>query len=216
MNKIKSTRGRFSLTAIISSVLTVFGIGCVCWALVNIGSMSLRSVNAYLSNSPGSTISAETQNRLTDEDTDPAKPSSTLFSVNPNEGDYIGSLVIPVLQQELPIIEGTGDNELAKGVGHFLQSAMPGEEDNCVLSGHRDTVFSKLDRLEAGDQVIVQTVAGTCTYEIRNIRIVDKDDRTVIVPADKAILTLTTCYPFYYIGSAPERYILTADLISSK
>ncbi len=176
MNKIKSKRGRISLTAIISSVLTVFGIGCVCWALVNIGAMSLRSVNTYLSNSPGVSVSAESQNRLTEEDADPAEQGNHLFSVNPNEGDYIGSLVIPVLQQELPIIEGTGDNELAKGVGHFLQSVMPGEEDNCVLSGHRDTVFSKLDRLKAGDHIIVQTWAGTYTYEIRNIRIVDKDD----------------------------------------
>jgi sortase A len=62
----------------------------------------------------------------------------------------------------------------------------------------------------------VETSAGTYTYEIKRGRIVDKDDKTVIVPADHAILTLTTCYPFVYIGSAPERYILIADLVISK
>ena len=93
---------------------------------------------------------------------------------------------------------------------------LPGEEDNCVLSGHRDTVFAKLGKLKIDDQLIVQTSAGTYTYEIKRIRIVDKDDKTVIVPADHAVLTLTTCYQFYFVGSAPDRYILTADLVISK
>ena len=107
-------------------------------------------------------------------------------------------------------------DDLKKGIGHFIQSVLPGEEDNCVLSGHRDTVFTKLGKLKIGDQLIVQTSAGTFTYEIKLIRIVDKDDKTVIVPTDHAVLTLTTCYPFLFIGSAPNRYILSADLIISK
>jgi sortase A len=134
--------------------------------------------------------------------------------VYPAEGDNVGSLTIPALKQKLPIIEGTGAEELKKGVGHFIQSVLPGEQDNCVLSGHRDTVFSNLGKLNIGDQLIVQTSAGTFTYEIKRIRIVDKDDKTVIVPADHAVLTLTTCYPFQFIGSAPDRYILIADLVA--
>jgi len=96
--------------------------------------------------------------------------------------------MIPALNKELPIIEGTGTAELKKGAGHFIQSTLPGENSNCVLSGHRDTVFVGLGKLKAGDRVIVQTSAGTFTYEIVSIRIVHKDDKTVIVPADHAVL----------------------------
>jgi len=138
------------------------------------------------------------------------------YSVYPSEGDCIGSLSIPVLELKLPIIQGTGKADLEKGVGHFVQSVLPGEEDNCVLSGHRETVFSKLGKLKVSDQLIVQTSAGTFIYEVKGTRITDKDDKTVIVPTDHAVLTLTTCYPFVFIGSAPNRYIVSADLMSSK
>jgi len=67
--------------------------------------------------------------------------------------------------------------------------------------------------LKIGDQLIVQTSAGTFTYEVKGTRIVDEDDRTVIVPTDHAVLTLTTCYPFDTPGYSPERYIVSADLL---
>lgn len=127
----------------------------------------------------------------------------------------MGSLSIPVLKQRLPIIEGTGANELKKGVGHLAETALPGEADNCVLSGHRDTVFARLGKLKKGDRVIVQTGTGTYTYQIRRIRIVGKNDRTVVVHVNHALLTLSTCYPFHYVGPAPDRYVLSADLVTS-
>jgi len=132
------------------------------------------------------------------------------------KGDNIGRLSIPVLNQELQIRQGTGLDELKKGVGHFPQSVLPEEKNNCVLSGHRDTVFAKIDKLKLGDQLIVKTSAGTYTYEINSIRIVDKDDKTVILPTDYAALTLSTCYPFYVVDNAPNRYIITAELVISK
>lgn len=128
----------------------------------------------------------------------------------------MGSLSIPALKQKLPIIEGTGTDDLKKGVGHFIKSVLPGERDNCVLSGHRDTVFARLGELKIGDRLIVETSAGTYTYQIKRIRIVHKDDRTVIVPTDHAVLTVSTCYPFHYIGSAPDRYVLSADLVGRR
>lgn len=140
----------------------------------------------------------------------------TLHPVYPVDGDNIGSLTIPALNLKLPIIQGTGVKELKKGVGHFTQSVLPGEEDNCVLSGHRDTVFRQIGKLKIGDQLIVQTLAGRFTYEVNGTRIVHADDKTVIVPTDSAILTMTTCYPFNAIGSAPDRYILSATLVKSK
>lgn len=132
------------------------------------------------------------------------------------KGQTIGLLTIPALNKRLPIIEGTGVAELKKGVGHYSQSVLPGEADNCVLSGHRDTVFRRLGELKKGDRFIAETAAGRFTYQISRIRIVDKDDRTVIVPTDHAVLTVTTCYPFRYVGNAPDRYILSADLVDGE
>jgi sortase A len=143
-------------------------------------------------------------------------PFKTLYPLYPNDGDNIGILTIPTLKQKMPIIQGTDVGELNKGVGHFTQSVLPGEVDNCVLSAHRETYFRQLGKLNRGDQLIVQTSAGTFTYEVNNMRIVHKDDKTIIVPTEHAVLTLTTCYPFKFIGKAPERYIVTAVLVNIK
>lgn len=141
-----------------------------------------------------------------------SKASQPLYRRQPKTGEAIGSLTIPLLKLKLPIIEGTRDRDLERGVGHFTGSVLPGEANNCVLSGHRDTIFRNLGKLEKGDYLIVITVAGKFIYKIRSTRIVDKDDKTVIVPTKGAVLTLTTCYPFYFVGHAPDRYIISADL----
>ncbi|HSQ21574.1 MAG TPA: class D sortase, partial [Coriobacteriia bacterium] len=136
------------------------------------------------------------------------------YPLDPTTGEILGTLTIPALRQSFPVIEGTGTEELKRGVGHLIQTAMPGEPDNCVISGHRDTVFSRLGELEKGDVFVIETATGTYTYEISRVRIVHKDDRTVVVPTDHAVLTVSTCYPFQYVGSAPDRYVLIADLIT--
>jgi sortase A len=136
-----------------------------------------------------------------------------LYDKRPKKGEMIGNLSIPKLKANLPIYHGTDEDELEKGVGHFAGSVLPGEKDNSVLSGHRDTVFRKLGNVGKGDIIVVSTDAGEFTYKVRKVRIVDADDRTVIVPKPRATLTVTTCYPFDFIGDAPERYILVADLI---
>ncbi|CAH0306569.1 hypothetical protein SRABI96_04806 [Peribacillus sp. Bi96] len=137
-----------------------------------------------------------------------------LYPVRPKTGEEMGELYIPKLKATLPIFHGTNENELEKGVGHFAGSVLPGENDNSVLSGHRDTVFRKLGQVGEGDLLIVRTSAGEFTYKVNKVRIVDEDDRTVIVPKPRATLTVSTCYPFDYIGSAPERYVLVAYLTS--
>lgn len=142
--------------------------------------------------------------------------TKVVYSVRPEIGDKIGELYIPKLDANLPIYHGTNEDELKKGVGHFAESVLPGENDNCVLSGHRDTVFRKLGEIGEGDKLIVTTSIGQFTYKVSKVRIVDKDDRTVIVPKPRATLTVSTCYPFNYIGPAPERYVLVAYLESKE
>jgi sortase A len=142
----------------------------------------------------------------------PVRSEDHLSSANPEIGDLIGELYIPTLDATLPIYHGTEEDELEKGVGHFSGSVLPGENDNSVLAGHRDTVFRRLGEVGVNDLLIVTTSAGEFTYKVKRVRIVDEDDRTVIVPRPRATLTVSTCYPFTFVGSAPERYVLVAEL----
>ena len=132
----------------------------------------------------------------------------------PTPGDYIGKLSIPRINRVIPIYEGTDNATLKKGAGHYTKSVLPGFVNNSVIAGHRDSVFSKFDALKIGDSLTVTTAYGSYTYIIEAFRIVKSDDRTVIVPTPTATLTLSTCYPFLFIGNAPKRFIVTAKLIS--
>ncbi|USK66887.1 class D sortase [Peribacillus frigoritolerans] len=173
----------------------------------------------YKTHAPSSQVNETVQKPPSDKPTINKTPSKNitkkeLYPVRPKTGEEIGELYIPKLKTKLPIFHGTNEDELEKGVGHFAGSVLPGENDNSVLSGHRDTVFRKLGQVGEGDLLIVRTSAGEFTYKVNKVRIVDEDDRTVIVPKPRATLTVSTCYPFDYIGSAPERYILVAYLTS--
>ena len=157
------------------------------------------------------TVQAKESTKEVEESSD-----QTLYDVRPKVGEQMGELRIPKLDAALPIYHGTNEDELEKGVGHFADSVLPGEKDNSVLSGHRDTVFSKLGEVGKGDLLVVETTAGTFTYKVRKVRIVDKDDRSVIVSMPRATLTVSTCYPFTFVGAAPERYVLVAYLVKSE
>jgi len=215
MNKVKLSIRK------ISKGFIILGIGCICWAIFSIWEQSnhVEYVTTSPSSIPATTIAKIGKgkvDRIATVKSDSSLPSKKNYPAYPVEGDDIGTLSIPKLKRQLPIFQGTGVKELKKGVGHFTQSVLPGEGDNCVISGHRDTVFRQLDRLKIGDQLIVRTSTGTFTYEVKGTRIVHEDDKTVIVPTSYAVLTMTTCYPFNAIGDAPDRYIVSAALIKSK
>jgi sortase A len=129
----------------------------------------------------------------------------------PTLGEIVGIFQFPSINEELPIIEGTDEDDLEKGVGHYTGSSFPNEKGQIVLSGHRDTVFRRLGELKLGDILKIATSYGTFSYKIENTQIVEADDRSIItLQKNEEILTVTTCYPFSFIGNAPQRYIITA------
>ncbi|SDC37663.1 sortase A [Pelagirhabdus alkalitolerans] len=126
-------------------------------------------------------------------------------------GDSIGLLSIDTIDATLPIVAGTNPDELDKGVGHHSSTAYPGQNDQILLSGHRDTVFTRLGEVEVGDIISVELPYGTFEYEMVDSKIVDADDTTVIgSTAPDEELIISTCYPFGYLGNAPDRYVLYA------
>ncbi|WP_077614410.1 class D sortase [Caenibacillus caldisaponilyticus] len=126
--------------------------------------------------------------------------------------DVIGLLVLPRLDRKLPIVEGTDLKQLKKGVGHYIGTALPGGHDQIFLAGHRDTVFRHLGEMKKGDDVIIKMPYGTYRYKVTGSKIVPSDDRTIIRPtAPKETLVLASCYPFVFVGHAPDRFILYAE-----
>ncbi|MBP1934118.1 class D sortase [Ammoniphilus resinae] len=130
----------------------------------------------------------------------------------PNTGEIIGKMEIDRLDRTLPILQGSDSATLAKGVGHLPESVLPGEVGNSILAGHRDTVLRGLGELKMGDFLTIDTKEGSFLYEIIEHKIVDPDYQGLQLTHDKQMLTIITCYPFDFIGPAPQRYILTAQL----
>ncbi|MFT8322472.1 MAG: class D sortase [Bacillus sp. (in: firmicutes)] len=130
-------------------------------------------------------------------------------------GDLIGSIYLPSVQKSMNIYEGTDHDILEKGIGHFSQSALPGQQNNSILSGHRDTFFRVLKDIQQNDSIYIQLDNREFQYKVRKMEIVSAENQTVLTAKSRPILTLTTCYPFYFLGNAPQRYIVTADLIKT-
>jgi sortase A len=131
------------------------------------------------------------------------------------EGGLVGKVEIPKLHLSAIVFQGTNDGVLDRGVGHMDQSALPGQSGNVVLAAHRDSYFRSLKDIQQGDQITVTTEDGPRDYKVESTEIVAPTDVSVAGPTPDPTLTLITCYPFYYIGHAPKRFIVRAKEIDS-
>jgi len=123
-------------------------------------------------------------------------------------------LRIPRIDLEVPILEGTDDLSLNRAVGHIVGTPKPGENGNVGIAGHRDGFFRGLKDVSTGDEIEIVTPDGINRYVIDEITVVDPKNVSVLAPRAQPSVTLVTCYPFYYIGSAPQRYIVRASLVT--
>lgn len=117
---------------------------------------------------------------------------------------------------EAPVLEGTDDITLNCGVGHIPGTALFGENGNVGLAGHRDGFFRGLRDIKVGDRIDLDEPGRAETYVVSRLEIVSPKDVRVLRSTGRPTLTLVTCYPFYYIGSAPQRFIVHAMLASTK
>jgi len=127
----------------------------------------------------------------------------------------LGVLRINSINLEVPVFRGTDDLILNRGVGHIEGTSAPGENGNIGVAGHRDGFFRGLKDIQMGDNMDLYTEKGNSRYVVDEILIVRPEDVAVLGPRDKPALTLVTCYPFYFVGSAPLRYIVHASLDDS-
>jgi len=126
------------------------------------------------------------------------------------EGAAIGEIQIPRLGLAAIVVQGDAANILQRAVGHLAESALPGESGNVVLAGHRDTFFRPLKRIRVGDTIRLRTVKGDFEYEVESTAVVSPDAIEVLQPTGGRTLTLITCFPFGFVGPAPNRFIVRA------
>jgi sortase A len=126
------------------------------------------------------------------------------------EGDVLGRIEIPRIGVSVAVLQGTTSRTLRLGVGHINGTALPGEQGNIGIAGHRDTFFRALKDIRKDDEIQLRTATGIARYEVDWIQITSPSDVGILTPASESSLTLVTCYPFYYIGLAPKRYIVHA------
>lgn len=122
----------------------------------------------------------------------------------------LGVLTINSLNIQVPIYNGTEEVVLDRGAGRIKGMAKMDEDGNLGISGHRDGYFRGLKDIQLGDDILIQTASGVERYDVSAINIVPKSDVSVLAPTSDKTLTIVTCYPFYFVGNAPKRYIVTA------
>lgn len=133
------------------------------------------------------------------------------LSLVQNSAAPLGVLRISSLDLEVPVLEGTDDSVLNRGVGHIEDTTAVGAKGNIGIAGHRDGFFRVLKDIRAGDRIDLQTEDGSQHYTVDRIVIVPPEDVSVLDLRARPTLTLVTCYPFYFVGSAPLRYIVQAS-----
>jgi LPXTG-site transpeptidase (sortase) family protein len=133
-------------------------------------------------------------------------------TVPPRAGSAVAKLSIPRLNAVLYVVEGDDNGDLRRGPGHLIGTALPGQDGNCVIAGHRDTHFRVLKDIRRGDEILLSRDGQTFHYRVDEMSIVAPDNLTPLGPSHTPVLNLITCYPFYYVGSAPRRFIVHARL----
>jgi sortase A len=137
-------------------------------------------------------------------------PASPQPSPKVAPGGLIGRIDIPRLGISVIVVEGTAARTLRRSVGHIRGTALPGEPGNVGISGHRDTFFRPLRNVRQGDLVALTTLTGEYRYRVVSTKVVPPEDVAVLDAGRDESLTLVTCYPFYYVGPAPSRFIVRA------
>jgi sortase A len=126
----------------------------------------------------------------------------------------IGLLDIPRLGLSVVVVEGAGATTLRRAAGHIPGTALPGEPGNAGISAHRDTFFRPLRDIRENDVITFSTLVGEFRYRVVSTKIVSPSDVAVLDPSGTEILTLVTCYPFYFVGAAPDRFIVRAERVT--
>jgi len=185
------------------------------WALVLIGIACLAQYG-WLSRR---TTGIENANRTAVErilggpDAKRPEPSS-VSPESPGDSGFLGEIVIPRLGVSAAVRYGDDEEALDGSVGYLSDTALPGTEGNTVLAGHRDRLFRALQHIRKDDEILIATRQDTFAYRVNRTFVVGPGDVWILQPVANVDLTLITCYPFTFIGHAPQRFVVRARKVS--
>ena len=180
-------------------VLLIGGAAALVWCALLIANQRLSQHLARLSLAATAPIETSTS---------PSTPAVPLAIGTP-----LADLSIPRLHLSAVVFQGSDEDTLRVGVGHIEQTALPGETGNVAIAGHRDTFFRPLRNVQIGDDIFLDTPAARFHYTVMSLRVVGPNEVSVLGPTDDATLTLVTCYPFWLLGNAPDRFIVRATRV---
>lgn len=126
-------------------------------------------------------------------------------------GGIVGMLDVPRLKLSTPVIQGDDEDTLKRAVGHLPDTPLPWEKGNSAIAGHRDGLFRPLKDVKIGDEIRFRNTRDEYIYKVTKTTIVEPDDVSVLQARAQNAITLITCYPFYYVGSAPKRFVVFAE-----
>ena len=145
-------------------------------------------------------------------ETESAASSDSSSMIGPD--GVIGRIDIARLGVSVVVVEGTAARTLTRATGHIAGTALPGQPGNVAIAGHRDTFFRPLQGIQRNDVITLTTVRGEYRYRVLSTKVVNPLDVSVLIPDGGEILTLITCYPFYFVGPAPDRFIVRAERVT--
>jgi len=131
------------------------------------------------------------------------------------EGAVIGEMQVPRLGLKIIVVQGDSDRILERAVGHIPETALPGQFGNVAVAGHRDSFFRPLRNIQSGDAITFKTHSDEFHYEVASTAVVLPSDVSVLRASSGRTLTLITCFPFYYVGAAPSRFVVRARQVES-
>lgn len=143
------------------------------------------------------------------------REAATQAAYVPAAGSLVGMLDVPRLRLSTPVIEGDDDRSLKASAGHLPDTPMPWQPGNSAIAGHRDGLFRPLKRIAVGDAITFRTTRNELHYRVTATAIVQPDDLGVLAPRGRNALTLITCYPFSFVGPAPQRFVVYAERVDT-
>ena len=144
-------------------------------------------------------------------ETNLARAESPAIAVS--EGSPLGRVEISAVGLTVMVLEGTDEGTLRRAVGHIRGTPLPGQRGNVALAGHRDTFFRGLRKIRVNDEITLTTLSGSYRYRVDSTKVVKPEETEVLEDYGDDILTLVTCYPFNFVGSAPRRFIVRAHRV---
>jgi sortase A len=178
------------------------------WLLVGVGVIALSyfafaKLDAWVYQASANR-SLDSQIQMQREQISPPQPAA-------KDGDVLGRVDIPRLGMSVAVLKGTSSRILRLGAGHIEGTALLGGPGNSGIAGHRDTFFRPLRNIRQNDEIEIQTATGLSRYRVDWFRVVGPGDMSVLARSTESELTLVTCYPFYYFGAAPKRFVVHAQ-----